>query len=93
MAVYTFNRGKFGRWGVSMWAGETQALKLVKLLRKQGITGIKYTEGPLVNYSEHDMVRTRLYFDAYKYINYRDLVEVLRTAMKGQAPEYYIVTF
>lgn len=93
MAEYVFTRGKFGMWGMSMWAGETQAFKFIRLLRKQGYTGIKYEEGPMIPYSEYDMVKTRKYFDCYKYINYRDLVEVLRTAMKGEAPKYFKVSF
>ena len=50
-AVHIFKRGTFGRWNTPMWEGATRAFKLIRMLRKQGVTGIRYTEGPLVPYT------------------------------------------
>ena len=33
MAEYIFDRGTFGRWNTPMWAGETRAFKLIRLLQ------------------------------------------------------------
>lgn len=67
MATYTFIRGKFGRWSVPMWAGETQAFRLIRLLRAQGIKGILYQEGPLEPYIFTDIAKPYRYIDPWHY--------------------------
>jgi hypothetical protein len=92
MAEYTFKRGKFGRWGVPMWAGETQAFKLIRLLRKQGIKGILYEEGPLVPYLYEDHTKYRRC--AYADLSIRDpYIDKPKPKIESTAPKYFKVIF
>jgi hypothetical protein len=95
MATYTFRRGKFGRWGVSMWAGETQAFKLLRLLKKQKVTGVLYEEGPLVSYNTWDMGKDNKqeHLDPYRYREYCYLVEQIKDMREGTAPQWFTVSF
>ena len=92
MAVYTFNRGKFGMWGVPMWAGETQAFKLIKLLRKQGIKKILYEEGPLFPYdlTDHIKCRKSAYHNDAWLRPYREEPE---RKTESEAPQWFMVVF
>ncbi len=95
MATYTFIRGKFGRWGVPMWAGETQAFKLLRLLKKQGVKGVLYEEGALVPYNTWDMGKDNKgeHIDPYCYYEYHYLVEQVKNMIKGTAPKWFKVSF
>ena len=90
MATYFFKRGKFFRWGVPMWAGETQAFKLIRLLKKQKIKGILYEEGPLIHYM-HKIHHHRPELSGGHNFNSR--FENDPVTETGIAPAWFKVTF
>lgn len=94
-AEYIFDRGKFGRWDIPMWAGETRALKLIRLLRKQGIKGILYEEGPLekIEAAFHFAKKYQgMHLDPYRYRDYKEVAEIIRVN-HFSAPEWFKVSF
>jgi hypothetical protein len=93
MAEYIFDRGMFGRWGVPMWAGETQAFKLIRLLKKQGVTGIKYEEGPLEDYTYRSVALPYTWLNPRQYKDADRVAQQMEACLNGQAPQYFMVTF
>jgi hypothetical protein len=93
MAEYVFERGIFGRWNTPMWAGETQAFKLIRLLRKQGVSGIKYEEGPLTDYTHRHMSKKLHWFEPLRYKDYDRVAKIMESCLNGKAPKYFKVTF
>jgi len=98
-AVYTFIRGKFGRWSTPMWEGETRAFKLIRELRKQGIKGILYEEGPEEAYSINrgSHIRNIIYHNMYNLTAYKGSdwkeVDLFLLHKEFFAPSYFQVSF
>jgi hypothetical protein len=95
MAEYFFDRGKFGMYNTPAWAGQTRALKLIKLLRKQGYSGIVYEEGPLEDYCQEDLIRPlqNKYLDTRHYRDTEKLNQIVADGLCSKSPEYYKVIF
>lgn len=87
--VHVFRRGVFGRWNMPMWEGETRAFKLIRMLRKQGVTGILYEEGPLTPYTRKVRFHRPDILDGQKMGNWRnDFV-----TDTGEAPQFFKVSY
>ncbi len=95
MAEYIFDRGKFGKYNIPAWAGQTRALKLVRLLVKQGYSGIVYEEGPLEFYNQDNFTRNlrHNFMNTWRYKDRIILNRIIEKGLTGQSPSHYKVKF